>query len=107
MVIVEGELSAVIRKIVELAKRYSMEGEKVGILATDGSIYEYGIGLVKSMGSRGSLKSIAKNLFRRLRDFDGEEVDIIIAEDIPQEGLGLAIMNRLRKAAGYSIVKTE
>jgi L-threonylcarbamoyladenylate synthase len=41
-----------------------------------------------------------------LREFDIENVDVIIAEGIPNEGLGLAVMNRLRKAAGYNIVKT-
>jgi len=49
---------------------------------------------------------VARNLFRLLREFDAENVDVIIAEGVSTEGLGLAIMNRLRKAAGYNIVKT-
>jgi L-threonylcarbamoyladenylate synthase len=53
------------------------------------------------------LASIAKNLFRLLREFDAEEVDVIVAEGIPMEGLGLAVMNRLRKASGYKIVKAD
>jgi L-threonylcarbamoyladenylate synthase len=44
-------------------------------------------------------------LFRLLREFNAERVDIIVAEGLPLEGLGLAIVNRLRKAAGYKIVK--
>jgi L-threonylcarbamoyladenylate synthase len=44
-------------------------------------------------------------LFRLLREFNTERVDVIIAEGLPLEGLGLAIVNRLRKAAGYKIVK--
>jgi L-threonylcarbamoyladenylate synthase len=48
---------------------------------------------------------MAANLFRLLREFDEENVDVIIAESVPTEGLGLAVMNRLRKASGYHIVK--
>jgi L-threonylcarbamoyladenylate synthase len=53
------------------------------------------------------LAVIAQNLFRLLREFDAEGVDVIIAEGVPAEGLGLAVMNRLRKASGYNIVRAE
>jgi len=56
--------------------------------------------------SRFNLKVIAQNLFSLLREFDDENVEIIIAEGVPCEGMGLAVMNRLRKAAAYNIVKT-
>jgi L-threonylcarbamoyladenylate synthase len=42
-----------------------------------------------------------------LREFDLEGVDVIVAEGVPLEGLGLAVMNRLRKASGYKIVKAS
>jgi L-threonylcarbamoyladenylate synthase len=60
---------------------------------------------VKSLGSRSDLAVIAKNLFRLLREFDLDVVDVIIAEGVPAEGLGLAVMNRLRKASGYKIFR--
>ena len=63
--------------------------------------------MVKSLGSRFNLAVIAQNLFRLLREFDAEGVDVIIAEGVPAEGLGLAVMNRLRKASGYNIIKAE
>jgi L-threonylcarbamoyladenylate synthase len=40
-----------------------------------------------------------------LRELDADGVDIIVAEGVSAEGMGLAVMNRLRKAAGYNIVK--
>ena len=40
-------------------------------------------------------------------EFDAEKVDVIIAEGIPTRGLGLAVMNRLRRASGYNIVKVD
>jgi len=33
-----------------------------------------------------------------LYDFDKLKVDIIIAEPVPEKGLGVAIMNRFKKA---------
>jgi len=105
MVVVEGEFDKVIRKIQELASLYMAEGKRVGILATDESLVKYSADVVKSLGSREDLATIAKNLFRLLREFDKEKVDIIIAEGITTQGLGLAVMNRLRRAADFNIIK--
>lgn len=107
LIVVEGEFSAVSEKVKELAAFYMGKGRKVGILATDETVDGYKADVVKSLGSRGNLEAIAKNLFRLLREFDFEGVDVIIAEGVPTHGLGLAVMNRLRKASGYSIVKAN
>jgi L-threonylcarbamoyladenylate synthase len=107
VIVVEGELSAIGDKVKELAEFYMRKGSKVGVLATDGTAGYYRADVVKSLGNRSDLAVIAKNLFRLLREFDLNGVDVIIAEGIPTEGLGLAVMNRLRKASGYSIVKAS
>jgi L-threonylcarbamoyladenylate synthase len=41
----------------------------------------------------------AKNLFRYLRELDNAGLDLIVAEKVPDEGLGAAINDRLRRAA--------
>jgi L-threonylcarbamoyladenylate synthase len=105
VVLVEGELPAVIKKIKELTDFYSQRGSKVGVLCTDETERRYEADVVKTLGSRCDLPGLARNLFRLLREFDLEKVDIVVAEGLPIEGLGLAIVNRLRKAAGYKIVK--
>ncbi|MCX8153138.1 MAG: L-threonylcarbamoyladenylate synthase [Candidatus Bathyarchaeota archaeon] len=105
VILVEGQLQAVIAKIKELIGSYRREGVKVGVLATDETIANYEADVVKSLGSRFNLTAIAQNLFRLLREFDYEGVDVVIAEGVPIEGLGLAVMNRLRKASGYNILK--
>ena len=107
VILVEGELNAIINEIKKLAKQYIRDGKKVGILATDESLSMYDVGIVRSLGSRYNLASAAKNLFKLFREFDEEGVDIIIAEGIPQKGLGLAVMNRLRRAAGYNIIRAR
>lgn len=107
VILVEGEVSAVKEKVKELAEFYERKGKKIGVLATDETVGYYEADVVKSLGSRSDLQTIAKNLFRLLREFDSENVDVILAESISPEGLGLAVMNRLRKAAGYNIVKAN
>jgi len=107
VIVVEGKLAAIVSKVKKLAEFYMQRGSKVGILATDETTVGYRADVVKSLGSRGDLAVIAKNLFGLLRELDLEGVDVIVAEGVPNEGLGLAVMNRLRKASGYNIVKAS
>ncbi len=107
VILVEGKVSAVIAKVKELAESYTLKGKKVGVLATDQTQTAYKADVVKSLGSRSNLASVAQNLFRLLREVDAENVDVIIAEGVSSEGLGLAVMNRLRKASGYHIIKAN
>jgi L-threonylcarbamoyladenylate synthase len=107
VIVVEGAIPAVLTKVKELAESYRLKGVKVGVLATDETLAAYRADVVKSLGSRFNLAVVAQNLFRLLREFDAEGVDVIVAEGVPSEGLGLAVMNRLRKASGYNIIKTE
>ncbi len=107
IIVVEGKPSAIVAKVQELADHQMRTGKKVGILATDESESCYRADVVKSLGSREDLAAAARNLFRLLRDFDKEEIDIIIAEGVAERGLGLAVMNRLRKASGFNIVKAD
>ncbi len=107
LVIVEGKMSGVIEKINELTKSHMQKGFKVGILATDCTVDCYQAGIVRSLGNRRRLETAAKNLFRLLREFDSNGIDVIIAEALPKEGLGLAVMNRVRKASDYNIIKVN
>jgi L-threonylcarbamoyladenylate synthase len=107
MVVVEGDLPAVVKKVGELACSYRGKGFKVGVLATDETFAAYEADIVRSLGSRSDLASIARNLFRLLRELDMEGVSFIVAEGLPTVGLGLAVTNRLRKACGYRIVKAK
>jgi len=107
LILVEGSMKALIKKIQEMIDHYSDEGKRVGVLATDETRYRYMADVVKSLGSRSDPSSLAKNLFKMLREFDEEKVDVIIAEGVPLRHLGLAVMNRLRKASGFNIVKAD
>lgn len=58
-----------------------------------------------SLGHRGNMEKIASNLFKVLREFDENNIEIIIAESFDKVGVGHAIMNRLSKSAGYKMIK--
>ncbi len=51
------------------------------------------------LSTKGSINEAAKNLFGALRKFDLMPVDIVLTELVPNEGLGLAINDRLKRAA--------
>jgi L-threonylcarbamoyladenylate synthase len=107
VILVEGSVLAVVKKTQEMITSCKQCGSRVGVLATDETASKYQADVIKSLGSRFNIGDIAQNLFRLLREFDSEGVDVIIAEGVPAEGLGLAVMNRLRKASGYNIIKAE
>ncbi|MFW6381122.1 MAG: L-threonylcarbamoyladenylate synthase [Bacillota bacterium] len=61
------------------------------------------VGQLVEMGSTADMSGIARNLFSLLRQLDNQQVELIIVEQIPETGLGEAVMNRLHKAARGSI----
>ena len=57
-----------------------------------------------SLGSSKDMSSIAHNLFDVLRKCDDLGVKNIISESFDESGIGRAVMNRLKKAAGFNII---
>ncbi|MEI9895889.1 MAG: Sua5 family C-terminal domain-containing protein [Chthoniobacter sp.] len=51
----------------------------------------------------GDLHEAAATLFAKMRRLDEAGLDMIIAEQVPERGLGIAIMDRLRKAAAQHV----
>ncbi len=102
--VVEGDAVAVQEAIVRLCEAAEAEGKKTGVIATDESAASYRADSVKSVGSRRDEAAIAHSLYRILREFDDEGVDVIYSESFGCRGMGQAIMNRLLKAAGHHII---
>lgn len=105
MTIIKGELSNVVRTIQQLANQQAEQGKKVGILATEETLKNYQEGVVISLGSRSNLYDAAAAIFDALRQFDKHCVDLIYAESLSEENIGMAVMNRLKKAAGFHIIE--
>ncbi|MEM2265860.1 MAG: threonylcarbamoyl-AMP synthase [Hadesarchaea archaeon] len=105
MWVVEGEPQAVEEELRRLSEELRKKGKKVGILATEETLSGCSADATCSLGRRGDLEEAARRLFGALRELDTQGVEIILAEGMPLKGLGVALVNRLRKASGYRIVK--
>lgn len=101
LTIVAGNEEKVVEYINKITQKYQKMGEKVGVIGTDSTIDAYLADVVKSAGNREKEETIAKELYRVLREFDDENVTVIFSEAFETGGIGQAIMNRLLKAAGY------
>lgn len=100
VILVEGNGKVQMEKVRNLASRFNLQNCCLGILAKEENKDKYGELNIKLLGPGDNLAICAVNLFSVLREFDKEGVDTIIVEGVKEEGLGLAIMDRLRKAAG-------
>lgn len=104
--IIKGDLGKTIKKINEITLQAVKKGKKVGIMATNETKDRYSKdAIVLSFGDRDDLKEVAYNLFNLLREFDKTDVDLILTEAFIEEDLGVAIMNRLKKSAGFNIIE--
>lgn len=100
-----SDLSKLVSTIKKIALDYASKGMKVVILASRETVNSYKGFNIIVLGSRNNLYEVARNLFESLRKLDELGVDIAIAEGFEEKGLGLAIMNRLRKASGFNVVR--
>ena len=86
--------------LVESSTNYSNFDPKVtGLLRFKNIFPNFPIGNQIVLAPSGRLTEAAKNLFAAMRDLDHMEVDHILVELMPEEGLGRAINDRLRRAA--------
>ncbi len=81
-------------------------GENCGVICFDEFAELFTGHLVKKLGMAADKKSQARHVFDALRYFDGTDVTEIWAQCPDDAGLGLAISNRLNKAAGFHIIET-
>lgn len=104
MIIVDGAQDAVIHKINELTAAKRAEGRKVAVIATDETKDRYDAQVILSMGKRADEDAIAQHLYKILRECDELDVGEIYSECFQTPRIGQAIMNRLLKAAGHTVI---
>lgn len=104
MIIVDGTQDAVIDKINELTAAKRAEGKKVAVIATDETKERYDAQIILSMGRRSDEDAIAQHLYKILRECDELDVGEIYSECFQTPRIGQAIMNRLLKAAGHTVI---
>ncbi|MBQ3794482.1 MAG: threonylcarbamoyl-AMP synthase [Lachnospiraceae bacterium] len=103
LTIVDGESAKVVDWINAHAKEALEKGQKVGIICTDETKALYPQGVKKSVGNRQNEETVARELYRVLREFDDEGMEVMYSESFAESGIGVAIMNRLLKAAGHHV----
>jgi L-threonylcarbamoyladenylate synthase len=81
----------------ELQKQYS--DQKIGAIVFGNDIKLSESILIKNLSSTKNYQEASANLFSFLRELDEADVDVIITALLPETGLGLAINDRLRRAA--------
>ena len=97
----KGEVTIVTgpRAAQEIARLYDAADGRAAILAF--SQADYGARRVYR------LKNAPGELFAALRQLDEDGMETIYAEDVPTAGVGLAVMNRLMRAAAFRVVETR
>ena len=103
--IIKGNTKKTIEKIQEIVQNYRDNQKKVAIITTEENKTKFNNEIIISLGSEKNLEEIAKNLFETLRFCDDLKVDLILCQAFEEAGVGVAIMNRLNKAAGFDITE--
>ena len=84
--------------LVGKASEFTGSGDKVGLLAWDASD-AHSFAEVRWLSPNRDLIEGASRLFSLLRELDAANLDFIVAESVPETGIGAAIMDRLRRAS--------
>jgi L-threonylcarbamoyladenylate synthase len=82
-----------------------VRNDRVGLLAWNASISEERFAAVRTLSERQDLREAAANLFRCLRELDELNLGLIVAERVPAQGLGAAILDRLERASHDSDIR--
>ena len=85
----------------------SKEIERIGLLSFRGPEGSRKFRHVEVLSNKGDFREAATNLFAAIRRLDELNLDLILAETIPEVGLGRAIMDRLRRASGKEFQNDE
>lgn len=72
---------------------------RVGLLSLGQPATTSQFAAIEVLSARECLREAATNLFAAMRRLDEQHLDLIVARPVPETGLGLAIMDRLRRAA--------
>ena len=83
--------------LTEAIARYS--NKRIGVLSFKSVALKSEVILLKTLSNDGSFEEAASHLYSFLHELDHANLDIIIIERLPEEGIGVAINDRLSRAA--------
>lgn len=103
LTVFHGAPEAVAEAIREAYDEAIREGRSPLILALAGNLDRYGSRRTESLGRDAA--EMAQSVFAALRDADERHANVIFSEAVETDGIGLAVMNRLGRAAAFHIVE--
>lgn len=105
LTLVQGEAGERVQWIQRQIDEAKARGKLTGVLAFAEHEALYEADLVLSLGSKSHPEQAAHLLFRRLRKLDEHQIDYIWVESPSETGIGVALLNRLVKAAEGNVVR--
>lgn len=102
LLLFDGSTEAMRSTILAEAKRRVEQGERVGVLVADEDVraFQESGAVVHALGDATNPQQVATSLFAGLRQLENAGVQVILCRNFDTHGLGLAIRDRLLKAAG-------
>jgi len=101
--VVSGRIENTEKKIAELVLEQKKQGKRIGVLAREDK--NFGADVFIASGNDNS--DLARVLFSALRQFDKENIDSCFVQFSGDDGISLAVKNRLFKAAGNKVIYVE
>lgn len=105
LTLVKGTPGAVAQACKAQYEQAAAQGKRACILAFAENSHRYAGLTVRQIGSLAAPDTIAHELFAALRAMDDAGMEIILCEAVATEGIGLAIMNRMCRAAGFRVLE--
>lgn len=102
--LVEGQEAQVVAACHKLYQQAEAAGQRACILCFTEHIPQLAGCHVEALGSKKRPEEVAHRLFALLREMDEQGMEAIFSEVMPPEGVGLAVMNRLGRAAAFHTV---
>jgi L-threonylcarbamoyladenylate synthase len=80
---------------------FSQLPQKIGVVTMDADFNHQGINKLEILSQANDLEEAASNLYAALHRLDKEDLDLIIAEEFPEQGIGAALNDRLMRASKH------
>jgi L-threonylcarbamoyladenylate synthase len=109
VLLLSGSAPAAAAAAAQLVALLRSQGMRIGVLAPDEEAPAYTTLPVEfvSLGSLQDLDVAARLLFAHLRELETRRVDVILARAVPPQGIGLAIGDRLFRAAEGKVIDAD
>lgn len=104
LTVVNGDTQRIVNLICLMYDDALIQNRNPAVLARAENLSQYGNRDVYELGSAGNAESVGAALFEALRRVDADGRTDVFAEAVEPTGFGLAVMNRLLRAAGFNVI---